>query len=237
MGIKGRLKGNVQICSVFGRLTVWDGPIYANASGKPSGAHWDCVCSCGKKCRVGHHNLVKGHTQSCGCYQLEKIREALFKHGESGLAGDRSSASSEWIAWLSMKDRCLNPKNDAYAYYGGRGITVCERWRNSYVDFLSDVKRKPSASHSLDRIDVNGNYEPGNCQWATSIEQAGNKSNNVNLTLDGETHCVAEWCRRTGLNEHLIRKRIRKGWSHERALTTPRSVSARRRYDLEPATV
>lgn len=218
------LEEKITIGEVFGRLTVIDGLVYK--SGRP---HWICRCVCGKQRTVSHYNLLKGWTSSCGCYRLDRIHETLFKHGQSGTPGNRQAATSEWITWNGIKDRCLNPNNSTYPYYGGRGITVCERWRDSFENFYADMGSKPTAKHSIDRRDVNKNYDPDNCRWATPIQQGGNKSNNVNLTYDGETYCVAEWCRRTGLKESLVRKRVRMGWSHERALTTPRGASGNRR--------
>lgn len=115
-----------------------------------------------------------------------------------------------YVTWARMLGRCRNPNNTKYPQYGGRGISVCERW-HTFVSFAEDMGPKPDGM-SLDRIDVNGNYEPGNCRWATDQEQQRNKNNNRLLTLDGQTKCVTEWAELCGLKESTIRERLRKGW-------------------------
>jgi hypothetical protein len=113
-----------------------------------------------------------------------------------------------------MRQRCQNPKNPSFAYYGGRGIVVCARW-SSFGLFLADVGRRPSSNHSLDRIDTNGHYEPGNVRWATAKVQNRNKRSNSELTIAGETLTVAEWAERTGVDPSTLHKRIRAGWEPE----------------------
>ena len=203
----------------FGRLTVIDGPYYFNGSGNRSDhKHWTCRCVCGKiKYRVDHFNLVYGKSLSCGCLRDERLREKLTKHGESSPA----TRTAEWSIWSGMKDRCYNQNERAYGNYGGRGITVCERWLNSYPNFLFDMGRRPSDKYSLERIDVNGNYEPRNCCWATDKDQARNRRNNVFLEYRGETLCIAEWAERLGIKERIIRSRIRYGWSVDRTFNEP----------------
>jgi NTP pyrophosphatase (non-canonical NTP hydrolase) len=122
---------------------------------------WECLCDCGNIVSVPTNNLRSGNTKSCGCGQPRT------KHGGSGTA--------EFKAWASAKGRCFNPQNSAYRYYGGRGITVCDRWASSFQDFLKDVGLKPAPEYSLDRINPDGNYEPGNVRWATPTEQIENR--------------------------------------------------------------
>jgi hypothetical protein len=123
--------------------------------------------------------------------------------------------------WAAMKYRCGNPRCSSYPSYGGRGITVCDRWRNSFEAFLADMGSTYGPGLSLDRIDNDSGYSPENCRWVTMHQQAGNKRNNHNLSLEGETHTIAEWSRITGISDLTIDKRLRLGWSVERALTTP----------------
>lgn len=137
-------------------------------------------------------------------------------HGET--SGERST---EYIIWQGLKRRCLNPKLREYPNYGGRGIQVCQRWLDGFENFLADVGRRPSPKHSLDRIDGDGNYEPGNVRWATANVQQRNRRNNRLLTLDGVTRCATEWAEIFGIGQSLIGQRLRKGWSDERTLTTP----------------
>lgn len=131
------------------------------------------------------------------------------------------SFTPEHRSWTQLIQRCTNPNNPAYAKYGGRGITVCARWRNSFVDFLADMGERPSLGHSLDRIDNDAGYFKENCRWATKSEQACNRRSNRLLTLGAETLPVMEWSRRTGLKRSTIEQRLVYGWSVERALTTP----------------
>ena len=116
-----------------------------------------------------------------------------------------------------MIARCYNPNNAAYNRYGGRGITVCKRWRK-FENFLADMGNRPSSKYSIDRIDNSGNYTRENCKWSTMKEQCRNRRNNRLLTLNGETHCVAEWVDIVGIRSDTIRARLKRGWSVERAL-------------------
>lgn len=126
--------------------------------------------------------------------------------------------SSEYRIWGLIKDRCFNDRGESYAYYGARGITMCERWRNDFSAFYADMGPRPSPKHQVDRIDNNGNYEPGNCRWAVGLVQANNKRNNVNVTAFGKTQTVAQWSRETGISDKVIYKRLVRGWSPERAV-------------------
>lgn len=126
----------------------------------------------------------------------------------------------EYIVWCGMKARCHNPNHTNYKNYGARGVIVCGRWRESFASFLADVGQRPSAKHSLDRIDRLGDYEPGNVRWATRAQQARNSRQTRLLTAFGLTMCVEDWSIRTGIPRRTITSRIdRHGWSHERALT------------------
>jgi hypothetical protein len=138
--------------------------------------------------------------------------------------------SPEYRAFQSIVDRCTNPKCHAYAGYGGRGISICDRWRKSPQAFLSDVRPRPSALHSIDRIDNNGNYEPGNVRWATKAEQVRNRNVTSILTFEGRTASVAEWAELTGINYNTVMSRLRLGWSAVSALTVPPLDTGRRMW-------
>ena len=190
---------------VFGRLTVVED--LGNVEGYRA---YRCTCSCGSETVVAAHRLLheKG-PRSCGCLQ----REAVTKHGMEG--------TRVYKIWQGMKSRCYNRNHVSFKHYGGRGIAICERWLNDFAIFYADVGEPPSDRHTLDRRDANGNYEPGNCRWATYIEQANNTRANLVLTFEDEIRTAAEWSRITGLNAATIRQRKKRGWTDEQILTTP----------------
>lgn len=175
---------------------------------------WECLCDCGVTCSVSATQLATGKTRSCGCLQREAAGRIASGRSTHGMA-----KTPEHRAWMSMRKRCLLQTGHNYHLYGGRGITVCDRWLESFENFYADMGPRPSAQHSLDRIDNNGNYEPGNCRWATPKEQARNRRSNVYLTYNGKTQSPAEWSQELGLSLVVLSKRISYGWSAERALT------------------
>lgn len=173
---------------------------------------WLCRCDCGSEDLVLGQCLLKGASSCCF-----KCRKAKIKHG----CGRRKAKTVEYNTWTGMKSRCTDKSSTSYANYGGRGIVVCERWENSFENFLADMGPRPSASHSIERIDNDGNYEPSNCRWATILEQNANTRHCKNVTFIGETHNLAEWARRFGFNQQTLQQRFSKGWTPLLALGTP----------------
>lgn len=132
-----------------------------------------CECDCGNIVIKRYNHVVSGATRSCGCLASEMTVARNFIHGSAR----RGKVTPEFTAWSQMRGRCLNPANEAFEYYGGRGIAVCQEWTESFERFLAYMGPRPTARHSLDRVKVDGNYEPGNCRWATKERQSRNKTN------------------------------------------------------------
>lgn len=197
----------------FGRLVAL-GPIGRNDKSR---VLWECQCDCGNATIVRSTGLCSGNTRSCGCLGRE-VRSASTKtHGMSG--------TKIHGIWGAMVQRCTNPKAKNYHDYGGRGITVCDEWRDSFGAFYTHVSQLPNfnlENMTLDRIDNNnGNYEPGNVRWVTRKEQSRNTRRNVLLTYNSKTKTVAEWAKDLGMYPSTLYTRIREGWSVDYALTTP----------------
>ncbi len=145
---------------------------------------------------------------------------------------DGRTKRPEYVIWLGIVSRCLTPSTSSWASYGGRGIKVCDRWRTSFEAFISDMGVRPSIDHSVDRIDNNGNYEPGNCRWATRSEQARNTRVSTAMTVNGTTRTIPDWSDLTGLPIGTLRARLRYGWSPERAVSTPPLIQRKRKGDV-----
>jgi hypothetical protein len=140
-----------------------------------------------------------------------------WKHG----ATKNGRVTPEYRTWRQMIARCYTKSAGGYVAYGGRGITVCDRWRRSFAYFLIDMGFRPTLKHTIDRIDSTGNYEPSNCRWATQAEQARNRSNNITITANGKSQCATDWETDLGLPLGTIRHRVRRNWGVERILSTP----------------
>jgi hypothetical protein len=205
MAKKGELLGKI-----FGRLTV----MAENGKNKHGHVMWLCRCECGKETVISTNTLNRGHTRSCGCLMIEGSRVRFKTHGHRS---NGEKPSSEYQAWVNMKQRCgdLEDKN-----YGGRGISVCDRWANSYENFLSDMGIKPHPDLSLDRFpDTNGNYEPGNCRWGTDEEQAKNKRNNHWVEYKGKRMVLTDWADYLGVCRTLLGRHLNHGKSFDETIS------------------
>lgn len=194
----------------YGRLTVTS-QAESDARGR---SKWNCKCDCGGTSCVMRENLTSGRTTSCGCYHRERLSEVTrarnLTHGQT--------ASSEHWVWGNMIQRCTNPNNHGYSDYGGRGIEVCDRWRNSFEAFAEDMGPRPTPQHSIERVDVNGPYSPANCRWATADAQSNNKRNSVRLDYHGQVVTPAQLSRMCGISEPALRSRLKRGLSVEEAV-------------------
>ena len=192
---------------IFGRLTVIK---RADANTNQNKPRWVCRCTCGKEVVVDGNSLKSGHIKSCGCYQLE-IRT---KHGMSN--------TKIYRTWQAMKDRCYNPKNKKFPRYGGRGIKVCERW-HIFENFYADVSILPhfgEPGYTLDRIENDKDYEPGNVRWATPAEQNRNYSRNIKIEYNGEEMTLAEAAEKSGIAYPTLQGRYRRGKRGDELLKT-----------------
>ena len=211
----------VQVGAKFGRLLVisdgWE-------QVSPKGTCYDMVevqCDCGTKKFIRPRSLWPRGIQSCGCLQREKAAAlgsvVNLKHGHSG-----RNRAPEYGVYSTMLSRCYNPNTSKYADYGGRGITVCDRWRGDggYQRFIADMGRRPKGA-SIERQDTNGPYSPENCRWATATEQANNRRSNRFIQFEGRRQTLMQWAKEVGINYGTLFDRFERGWSTERALFTP----------------
>lgn len=194
----------------FGRLTV----IRRVQNNKYNEAMWLCRCDCGNEKTISGKCLRrKNNTSSCGCLQRERAKKSHVTHN--------MSKSRIFKIWTKIKTRCFNKNIANYKNYGGRGITICKEWKSDFKKFYNwAIKNGYSDNLSIDRIDVNGNYCPENCRWATSKEQARNTRKNHTITFKGETHCISEWAELIGINYGTLYYRIEQGWDFEKNIKT-----------------
>lgn len=195
----------------FGRLTVLE---FAGSDNKDKDAQfvWKCACDCGNIVCVKTGNLMSGNTLSCGCYH----KDIITKHN--------ISKTKLYRAYYSMLERCNNPNSNVYKYYGGRDIKVCDEWsgKNGVFSFYKwSMKNGWSDGLSLDRIDVNGDYEPSNCRWTSTYIQMNNTRRNRYVEIDGDIHTITEWSRISHVNPKTISQRLDHGWSNYDAVMKP----------------
>jgi hypothetical protein len=183
----------------FGRLTVEaKGP-----QGKDRRRRYWCRCVCGTTVLVSGKDLRKGHTRSCGCLKNELTGARRRTHGKSG--------ETTYNIWIAMRDRCTKPQNISYHRYGGRGITVCDRWMTSFEAFLEDMGERPGPTYTLDRIANDEGYTPSNTRWSTRTEQARNRRSTIMVTVDGITLPLAAYAEQIGISYALAQNRHKKG--------------------------
>lgn len=179
---------------------------------------------CGTEKIVSANSMVEGNTKSCGCLNAEHAQSIGYKvgHFKEFTHGNTrgGKATPEYAAWMNMKNRCCNKNYNGYQNYGGRGIKVCDRWLDSFENFIEDIGER-SRGMSLDRINVNGNYEPSNCRWATAKEQANNTRFNKKITVFGKTKTIAEWSDISGIKYSTLKDRLKSGWSDIDVVTIP----------------
>ena len=192
----------------FGRLTV-----IMRSIGKYPRPHYNCICECGNKIIVDGRSLTSGNTRSCGCLHKEQLAERNTKHGER--------YTKLYKTWISMKQRCTIHKSK-YKQWEGRGVRVCEEWSDSFIAFKEwAIANGYNDTLTIDRIDVNGNYEPSNCRWITKAEQQFNKTNTRYFEYNGQKKCLAEWAEIFGINKPTLYNRVYNlHWSIEKALET-----------------
>lgn len=174
---------------------------------------WLCSCDCGNLPVVYMGNLRNGNSTSCGCVHALRLREAVTRHG--------LRHSDEYRIWVGIKTRCYNRQNHSFARYGARGIGMSPEWREDFMAFYSDMGPRPSKSHSVERIDNDGDYTKSNCIWATSTTQSRNKRTNIRYTWGDKTLTLDEWCRIHNRKYLTVWKRLDRGWSIGKALTVP----------------
>lgn len=179
---------------------------------------WKFTCDCGNSCEIDGYSVRSGKRYQCPTCSAEQVRMSSVIHG--------SSESPEFSTWIDIQTRCYNPRSTGYRNYGGRGIRVCDRWRSNFSHFLEDMGKRPTGC-SIDRINNDGDYEPGNCRWATRVDQANNRRTNVFLTIGGKSKTISQWAEFTGIKMATIHRRFKVGYRGEALIQPLQKVGKR----------
>lgn len=199
---------------VFGKLSVKERVL----ENKNRRAMWLCFCSCGSKIIISSNGLLNGGTKSCGCIKNEKVIERSTKHN--------LVRNPIYRVWQNAKNRCYNQNVKEYKNYGGRGIQMCNEWKNDFMPFYQwSIENGYKENLTIDRINNDGNYEPTNCRYATKETQSTNRRNIVFVTYKNEQKTISEWCRLLNLDFNMVYQRIWRGWSAEKAFVHPPKIN------------
>lgn len=221
---------DVKIGDVFGNWTIVEIlPKTVNYH-----KHFICKCVCGKTKEIDAYNVLSGKSTSCGCVRDLKTKERMTKHGQK--------QTRLYNIWCGMRERCNNPNSQAYKDYGGRGISICKDWQDDYMNFYNwSINNGYDEKLTIDRINVNGNYEPTNCRWATTNEQCNNRRNNIKITYNGKTQTLFQWCQEYNLDYRMILARYHnpnfQNKSIEELLFTPNQKQILITYNGETHTI
>lgn len=211
----------------FGRLVVIEKSEKRDSGGN---VFWLCKCDCGKDTLVSTHSLKVGHCKSCGCYKIDVNREqgkqCFTKHGKK--------YTRIYNIWCSMKQRCYGKNVKSYKYYGARGITICDEWKNDFMSFYNWAMNNGYQDNlTIDRINVNGNYEPNNCRWCTVLEQSNNRRSNHLVVYNGVEMTVKQLSELCDIQYHTLLGRLLKGWTVDRAVNQPIRKSGKNENNIK----
>jgi hypothetical protein len=212
----------------FGRLTVLArAPSFSEGASARLRTAWHARCACGQETTVRGKDLTSGAIRSCGCLGSEVKSKKATTHGYS------HKGMSEYSTWVDIRKRCRSPNSRQYRDYGGRGISICERWAK-FENFLADIGRKPSPKHTIERINNDGPYAPWNCHWgATRRQQNNNKRNNRRITINGRTQTVAQWALEANISYGLLHSRLQRRWRSERLLLRGRQKPVKKQQPIK----
>lgn len=212
----------------LGRLIISEFVGYRTSGRGVRRAMWRCVCDCGGETTISSKTIAAKSAKSCGCLQKETVSRATTTHGKS--------RTRLYKVWTAMKSRCHHEGDPQYHHYGGRGIHVCDRWRQSFENFEHDVGERPSSKHSLDRIDNDKGYEPGNIRWATARQQLLNRRKSIKYEYEGEMLSCREISERSGMKYMTLHQRLKKGMTAYEAVNTPldprRTMNSHKRFAM-----